>query len=366
MSDAKKTVLYQRHVDLGGTIVEFAGFEMPLYYSNITEEHHAVRGNVGIFDVSHMGEIKVSGTDALKFVNYICTNDFTKLSPSKLNYTLFCLETGGTVDDSMVYKFSDSEFLLVVNASNLEKDYEWIVSQKGNFDVVIENQSDYYGQIALQGPKAEETFQKMVSSDLGQILFLEFKVLDVHGQKAIVSRSGYTGEDGFEVYAEKNHIVKLWDMLIKDYGVIPCGLGCRDTLRFEATLPLYGHELNETISPLEAGLGFAVKLDKEDFIGKSALASQKLNGLTRKMVGIELLERNIPRQGYLVFVDDMEVGVITTGYLSPSSGLPVANALIQTAYSKLGTKVFVQIRKKMVPAVIRDRKFYNKKYKKGE
>ncbi|HOI46824.1 MAG TPA: glycine cleavage system aminomethyltransferase GcvT [Bacilli bacterium] len=366
MSDVKRTILYQNHVELGGNMVEFAGFEMPLFYSNITEEHHAVRNNVGMFDVSHMGEILVTGKDALAFVNHICTNDFSKVAINKLNYTLFCYEDGGCVDDSMVYRMCENEFLLVVNASNLEKDYEWIVNQTNGFDVIVENVSDYYGQIALQGPLAEAIFQQMVGFDLSKILFLEFTFDDVLGQKAIVSRSGYTGEDGFEIYAEKNHIVTIWNHLIKRYHVTPCGLGCRDTLRFEAALPLYGHEIDATINPLEAGLGFAVKLDKPEFIGKTALADQKANGLKRKMVGIELLERNIPRQGYPVFANDEQIGVITTGYLSPSSGLPVANALISPSFAKIGTNVFVQIRKKMVPAVVRDRKFYNKKYKKGE
>jgi len=366
MNGIKKTVLHDRHIALGGMMVEFAGYNMPLYYTNIAAEHHAIRERVGMFDVSHMGEIRVSGPDATKFVNHLCTNDFSSLPAGRLNYTLFCYENGGCVDDSMVYKMSEDEYFLVVNASNVNKDFDWICSNKGEFDVEIENQSDFYGQIALQGPQAEEMFQQMVQEDLSKIPFLGFSKLIVFGRETISSRSGYTGEDGFEIYAENALIEEIWDHLVK-MVVVPCGLGCRDTLRFEAALPLYGHEIDSTISPLEAGLGFAVKLDKVDFIGKDALVSQKQNGLPRKMVGIELIEKNIPRQGYVVYSqNEQEIGIITTGYLSPSSGLPIANALIMPEFSKMGTQVFVQIRKKMIPAKIRDRKFIQKKYKKGE
>ena len=294
MEEYKKTCLYDKHVALGAKMSPFGGFDMPIEYSTIKDEHMAVRGAAGIFDVSHMGEIFVSGPDAEKFVNHIFTNDITDAPYGKIYYGIMCYPDGGSVDDLLVYRMKGDLYLLVVNAANIDKDDAWIVEQSKGYDVTIDNQSDYYGQVAVQGPEAEEKVERLLGLAVKELTFYTFKEMEVEGETIIVSRTGYTGEDGFEIYGSHAYINKVWDTLVGSGEVAPCGLGCRDTLRFEVALPLYGHELSPEISPLMAGLGIFVKLDKAEFIGKEALAEQKANGVAKKVVGIELHDRPFP------------------------------------------------------------------------
>ncbi len=359
----QKTCLHGRHVALGALMSPFAGFDMPIQYAGITEEHNAVRHEVGVFDVSHMGEVRVTGPDACKFVNHIFTNDITGAPDGQIYYGQMCFENGGTVDDLLVYKVGDEEYFLVINAANIDKDVDWIVRNAEGFDVKINHQSSEYGELAVQGPKAEEVLEKLLDLPLKDIAFYTFKTFEKDGEEIIVSRTGYTGEDGFEVYGSHDFTCRLWDKLM-DAGVQPCGLGCRDTLRFEVGLPLYGDELSDTITPLEAGLGIFVKLDKPEFIGKEALAQQKAEGLKRRIVGLELEGNAIPRHGYPVEVNGEVVGEVTTGYRSISTGKSVAMAMVKKPFDKLGTEVEVRIRKKTFPAKVVKKRFYDKNYKK--
>ena len=358
-----KTCLHDRHVKQGALMSPFGGFDMPIQYDNIPQEHNAVRQNVGVFDVSHMGEVRVTGPDAYNFINHIFVNDVTGAPDGQIFYGMMCYENGGTVDDLLVYKVNDQEYFLVINASNIAKDVEWINQNAVNYDVVIENQSDYYGEVAVQGPKAEETIERVLNLEVKEIPFYNFKKFTVGDEEIIVSRTGYTGEDGFEIYGSHNYIQNVWDRLM-EAGVQPCGLGCRDTLRFEVGLPLYGDELSPEISPIEASLSMFVKLDKPEFIGKEALAKQKTEGVSRRIVGLELDGNAIPRHGYPVEVEGKQVGEITTGYRSISTGKSVAMAMIDKPYDKLGTKVDVRIRKKTFPATVIKKRFYDKSYKK--
>ena len=363
MSD-KKTCLYERHIQLGAKMVSFGGFEMPIQYTDITDEHVAVRTACGVFDVSHMGEVLVTGREAERFVQHIFTNDIAGAPAGKIFYGMMLHPNGGTIDDLLVYKEGDDRFFLVINAANIDKDYAWISEQAKQFDVVTDNQSDYYGQLAVQGPKAEAVVEKVLNLPCQELVFYTFKKLEVEGETIIISRTGYTGEDGFEIYASHTLIQKMWDKLIESGEAKPCGLGCRDTLRFEVGLPLYGDELTDELSPLEAGLGMFVKMDKEEFIGKEALARLKAEGLKRKIVGIELEGRAIPRHGYEVVADDKVIGEVTTGYNSISTGKSVCMALLDIDYTKLETPVQVRIHKKLQPGVVIKKRFYDKNYKK--
>ena len=358
-----KTCLHDRHVKQGALMSPFGGFDMPIQYKGITEEHNAVRQNVGVFDVSHMGEVRISGPDAYKYVSHIFVNDVTGAPDGQIFYGMMCYEDGGTVDDLLVYKVNDEEYFLVINASNIAKDVDWIKKNAEGYDVKIENESDYYGEVAVQGPKAEEVLEKVLGLQLKDIAFYNFKVFTIGEEDVIVSRTGYTGEDGFEIYGSHNYIQGVWDKLM-EAGVQPCGLGCRDTLRFEVGLPLYGDELSPEISPIEASLSMFVKLDKPEFIGKEALAKQKEEGVSRRIVGLELEGNAIPRHGYPVEVEGKQVGEVTTGYRSISTGKSVAMAMIDKPYDKLGTKVEVRIRKKTFPATVVKKRFYDKNYKK--
>ena len=364
-----KTCLHDRHVALGALMSPFAGFDMPIQYTNITEEHNAVRHKAGMFDVSHMGEIFVSGPDADKFVNHVFSNNIEGMEDGKILYGMMLYPNGTTVDDLLVYKeFVPDRYLLVVNASNIAKDYEWLCAQAEGYDVKVVNASDDWGQIALQGPEAEkyavETLGLDEAAALGFYTYYETEYPGVVEPRMIVSRTGYTGEDGYEIYASHEAILKIWDTLL-EAGVVPCGLGCRDTLRFEAGLPLYGHELSDEITPLEAGLGMFAKVkDKADFIGRDALVAQKEAGLARKSVGIELQDKAIPRAGYPVEVNGVQVGVVTTGYRSISTDRSVCVALVDKAYTELGTQVEIRIRKKVFPGIVTKRRFYETNYKK--
>lgn len=363
MSD-KRTCLYERHIKLGAKMVSFGGFEMPIQYTDIADEHVAVRTACGVFDVSHMGEVLVTGPEAERFVQHIFTNDVANAPVGKIFYGMMLHPNGGTIDDLLVYKEGDERFFLVINAANIDKDYAWISEQVKAFDCVAENQSEYYGQLAVQGPKAEAVVEKVLELPCAELAFYTFKKMQVGEETIIVSRTGYTGEDGFEIYASHDLIRQMWDKLIESGEAKPCGLGCRDTLRFEVGLPLYGDELTDELSPIEAGLGMFVKVEKEDFIGKEAVARQKAEGVTRKIVGIELEGRAIPRHGYEVVADEEVIGHVTTGYNSISTGKSVCMALIDIRYAKLGTPVQVRIHKKLQPGVVIKKRFYDKNYKK--
>ena len=362
-----KTCLYDSHVQLGAKMEPFASFLMPIQYKGIVVEHQAVRNNVGIFDVSHMGEIRVSGPDAMDYIDYVFSNEIRTKLPGQVTYGFFPNPQGGVVDDLLVYKVSDVEFFLVVNASNIGKDYAWLVDQTEGFDVLVANLSDEYAEVALQGPNAQKMMQEAFGVDLSHLTFFTFENMELLEYPVLISRTGYTGEDGFEIYADPDAIVAIWHHLVHNHQVEPCGLGCRDTLRFEAALPLYGHELSESISPLEAGFSIFVSLDKPKMIGLDVLKQQKEMGVSRKIVGIELTEKAIPRQGYEVYAGDELIGVITTGYLSISANKPLALALIDAKYSKKDTIVSVQIRQKRFAGFVRNKQFYKKNYKpKGE
>ena len=362
----KKTCLYDSHVALGAKMSPFAGFMMPIQYSSITEEHNAVRHAVGMFDVSHMGEIFVSGPDAEKFVNHIFTNEIRGFEPGKVLYGMMLHSDGGVVDDLLVYReFEPDHFLLVVNAANIDKDYEWILAQTEGYDVKVVNDSDNWGQIAVQGPGAEKVVTEVLGlAEAAELTFYTYYEAQWNGHRMVVSRTGYTGEDGFELYTTCEDIKEIWKKLL-DNGVVPCGLGCRDTLRFEAGLPLYGDELSDTITPIEAGLGMFCKLDKEEFIGKDVVAKQKAEGTERKLVGIELEDKAIPRATYPVETEDgTQVGVVTTGYHSISLEKSICFAMVQTAYSKLDTPLWIRIRKKVFPGKVVKKRFYQTNYKK--
>ena len=360
-----KTCLYDSHVALGAKMSPFAGFIMPIQYSNIIAEHNAVRQKVGMFDVSHMGEIFISGPDAERFVNHIFTNEIRGFEPGKVLYGMMLYPDGGVVDDLLVYReFKADRFLLVVNAANIAKDYQWMLDQEAGYDVKIDNQSDAWGQIAVQGPEAEKVVVDVLgwsgAAALGFYTFADFEC----GERMIISRTGYTGEDGFEIYASPAMTKRLWDDFLKA-GVTPCGLGCRDTLRFEAGLPLYGDELSAEITPIEAGLGMFCKLDKEEFIGKDAIARQKAEGTQKKLVGIEIADRAIPRAGYPVELEDgTQVGVVTTGYHSISLDKSICFALVKTEYAPLGTPLWIRIRTRVFPGQVVKKRFYQTNYKK--
>lgn len=364
MSD-KRTCLYDRHVKQGAKMVSFGGFEMPIQYTDITDEHQAVRHHCGVFDVSHMGEVLVTGADAERFVQHIFTNDVSGAPIGKIFYGMMTYPNGGTVDDLLVYKMANEKFFLVINAANIDKDFGWITEQAKSFDVVCTNQSEDYGQLAVQGSEAEQVVEEVLQLPCKELEFYTFKEINTAGETLIVSRTGYTGEDGFEIYGSHRYIQEAWDALMQSGRSKPCGLGCRDTLRFEVGLPLYGDELSDEISPVMAGLSMFVKLDKPEFIGKEALAAQKAEGVKQKLIGIELEGRAIPRHGYEVVNPEGEViGTVTTGYNSISTGKSVCMALVDAAYAKLGTPISVRIHRKVQSGTVVKKRFYDKHYKK--
>ena len=356
----KKTCLYDKHVALGALISPFGGFDMPIQYTNIVDEHQAVRQACGVFDVSHMGEVLISGPDAERYVNHIFTNDVRQMPNGKILYGMMCYENGGVVDDLLVYKMDSDSFFLVINASNIDKDWAWIQEQAKGYQVTLNHQSDLYGELAVQGRHAEAVMEVVLGVACKELTFYTFKTIG----KVIVSRTGYTGEDGFEIYADAAYINECWDKLIASGRCKPCGLGCRDTLRFEVGLPLYGDELSQDITPIMAGLGIFVKLDKDEFIGKEALAKQKAEGAPKKLVGIELADKAIPRHGYAVLKDGQQVGEVTTGYHTISTDKSVCMALVDANCATLGTEVEIQIRKKTFPGTVCKKRFYDKHYKK--
>ena len=356
----KRTCLYEKHVALGALISPFGGFDMPIQYSGIIDEHQAVRNACGVFDVSHMGEVTVRGCDAERYVNHIFTNDVAGLETGKILYGMMLYENGGTVDDLLVYKMGENDFFIVINAANIDKDWAWMQQHAEGFDIDMHNVSDEYGQLAVQGPDSEKVLEEVLGVECQELVFYTVKTLG----DVIVSRTGYTGEDGFEIYADHDTIRDMWDKLIDSGRCKPCGLGCRDTLRFEAGLPLYGDELSEEFSPIMAGLGMFCKLGKEEFLGKDALVKQKSEGVERKIVGIELSDKAIPRHGYAVLKDGEKIGEVTTGYHTISTDRSVCMALIDSRFSALDTPLDIQIRKKVFTGKVVKKRFYEKRYHK--
>ncbi|TQR18608.1 glycine cleavage system aminomethyltransferase GcvT [Psychrobacillus soli] len=360
----KRTPLFDDYATYGGKTIDFGGWELPVQFSSIKEEHEAVRTKAGLFDVSHMGEIIVTGSASEAFLQKTMTNDVSKLVNGQAQYTAMCYTDGGIVDDLLVYKVEDNHYLLVVNAGNIEKDFDWM-KQFVTDGVELVNKSDAYGLLALQGPLAQEILQKLTSKNLDEIGFFRFENnVEVAGKTVLISRTGYTGEDGFEIYAASNDVRDLWSHILevgKEDGLLPCGLGARDTLRFEACLPLYGQELSKDISPLEAGLGFVVKLKKEqDFNGKTVLASQKENGVPRKSIGIEMIDKGIPRTGYPVYAGEKQIGFVTTGTQSPTLKKNIGLVLIDATFAEIGKELEVEIRNKRLKAVTVATPFYKR------
>lgn len=366
----RKTPLYDAHVELGAKMIDFGGWMMPVQYSGIITEHNAVRESAGIFDVSHMGEIYISGDDAARFADYLITNDLTSVGPGKVIYSPMCYQDGGCVDDVLVYCMNPENYLFVVNASNIEKDYDWIMSNSGLFDVTVENLSKAYAQLAVQGPLAQEILSELTDTDLDDIGFFQFNVsMEIGGTRALVSRTGYTGEDGFEIYLDASSAESMFKKILETGGdrIVPCGLGARDTLRFESCLPLYGHELSHEINPLQAGLGYFVRPTGNEFIGKEALEKAKKDGLSKKSVGFEMLERGIARQGYSVYdTEGNEIGTVTSGSFCPTLSKNMGLALLDSKHSGSGREIHIGIRNKRVKASTVKKPFYKKKYKSRE
>lgn len=361
----KRTCLYDKHVALGALISPFGGFDMPIQYTDIVDEHNAVRHACGVFDVSHMGEVRITGRDAERYVNHIFTNDVTNAPLGQIYYGMMLYPNGGTVDDLLVYKMGEQDFFLVINAANIDKDVEWMKGQMEGFDITLDHQSDHYGQLAVQGPEAEKVVEEVLHLQCKELTFYTAKTISTGEEAIIISRTGYTGEDGFEIYGSHKFIQENWDKLIASGRCKPCGLGCRDTLRFEVGLPLYGDELSAEITPVMAGLSMFCKLDKPEFIGKEALVAQKTEGPKQRIVGIELEDKAIPRHGYSVLNKEGKViGEVTTGYHTISTDKSVCMALIDASYGKLDTEVQIQIRKKTFPGKVVKKRFYDKHYKK--
>lgn len=367
--ELKKTPLNDAHRRLGGKMVDFGGWDMPVQYTaGVIEEHMRTRTAAGLFDVSHMGEIWGEGPDAIAFVNRITTNDVTKLVDGQAHYSALTNENGGVVDDLLVYRFGPEKLLLVVNAATTEKDWEWITSRKkDDDDLKLTNASSDFCQIAVQGPNALAILQKLTDTDLDPIKYYWFTTGKVDGVDAIISRTGYTGEDGFEVYAKPEFAEQLWNKLLEagrfgeSDGILPAGLAARNTLRLESSMSLYGHELGDDISPLEAGLGWITKLQKGDFIGRDALAEQKEKGLTRKLVGFEMIDRGIARDGFDVFVGDQKVGVVTSASPAPYLKKNIGLAFVPPEFANIGQEIKIDVRGKLLTAAVIETPFYRRK-----
>ena len=349
----KRTALYEEHLGLKGRMVDFGGWELPVQYSGVTQEHTAVRTACGIFDVSHMGEIWVEGPGALEFVSYVTTNDPSNLAIHQAQYSAFCNESGGVVDDLVVYRLGENRFFLVVNASNTEKDFAHLEQILKNYSGVkpsIKNASSEFSQIAIQGPLAEKILQRLTETPLNLVKTYWCTEGSVAGKPAIIARTGYTGEDGFEIYCPWNAGPQIWRALLdagSSDGLLPCGLGARDTLRLEMKYALYGHELGDHTNPLEVGLGWITKLNKAgSFVGKEAVSALKANGPKKALVGVLSLGRGIPRQGYEIFAEDRNtsLGVITSGTQSPTLKRAIGVAWIDKSFEKIGTRLWVKIR----------------------
>jgi aminomethyltransferase len=343
-------------------MVDFGGWDMPVQYSGIIEEHNAVRNAVGLFDVSHMGEIEIRGREALRLANSVTTNNAAKLHVGQAQYSGLLYDHGGFVDDILVHKVNDEEFFICVNASNQEKDYEYIAEQN-NTSAQVEFASERYAQIAVQGPKALHTLQKLTKTPLAPIQYYHFTDGEVAGVPARIARTGYTGEDGFEIYVAPEQAEAIWDELLDagaEFGIKPCGLGARNTLRLESKMALYGHEIGPSLTPLEADLGWIVKFDKEDFIGKSALAKQRSSGVTRKLIGFEMTGRGIGRDGYEVYLDGRPAGWVTSGGPSPTLNKNIGLCYLPVEAASPGRTIEIMIRNQPVEAVTVATPFYKR------
>ncbi|MBC7798065.1 MAG: glycine cleavage system aminomethyltransferase GcvT [Pyrinomonadaceae bacterium] len=363
----KKTPLNQIHRDLGGKMVDFGGWDMPVQYKAGTiAEHLATRTNAGLFDVSHMGEIHVNGKDAIRFVNSLTTNDVTKLVDGQAHYSALTNETGGVVDDLLVYRFGEESLLLVVNASTTDKDWSWIDGHKNGFDVDLRNASDEYCQIAVQGKRAIEILEQMTDANLEAIEYYHFQNGIVDGVASIISRTGYTGEDGFEIYADATKAEQLWNKFLdignygEENGILPNGLAARNTLRLESAMSLYGHELSDEISPLEANLGWICKLNKGDFIGRERLQTLKEQGLTRKLVGFEMTDKGIARDEHEIYINGEKVGVVTSGSPAPYLKKNIGLAFVPPQFANVDQEIEIDVRGKMIKAKIVKTPFYKR------
>ena len=360
----KRTPLYECHVEAKARIVPFAGFEMPVQYSGVIEEHRAVRTSVGLFDVSHMGEIDVIGRRALDFVQYVACNDASKLENGRAQYSGLMTPRGTFVDDLLVHKIADNRYFLVVNASNTDKDYAYLCAQAAGFDGVdVHNRSDDYAQIAVQGPNSLKVLQKVTPANLPEIKYYRFVNGDVDGAPAIIARTGYTGEDGFEVYVAPADAPRIWRKLLeagKEFGIMPAGLGARDTLRFEACMALYGNDIDDTTTPFEAGLSWIVKLDKEGFLGREALVRQQTVGIKRKLIGFEMNGRGIARHGYPIWSGGNAVGAVTSGTHAPTLGKALGMGYVPVELSEPGSKLEIEIREQKVAAQVVETPFYRR------
>ena len=367
MENLKKTPLNEVHRALGGKMVDFGGWDMPVQYpAGVITEHLRTRTVAGLFDVSHMGEIHVDGTDAIAFVNSITTNDVTKLVDGQAHYSALTNENGGVIDDLLVYRFGEDELLLVVNAGTQDKDWDWISSKRGDFDVDLNHASNDYCQIAIQGPKALEILQKLTETNLSVIKYYHFETGQVDGVDSIISRTGYTGEDGFEVYAPSESAEQLWNKMLEtgnfgaEGGILPAGLAARNTLRLESAMSLYDHELSDEISPLEAGLGWICKINKGDFVGRDKLVKLKEEGLKRKLVGFEMVDKGIGRDGFDVYINDNKVGNVTSGSPAPFLKKNIGLAFVPVEFANIGQEIKIDVRGKHLTAVIVPTPFYKR------
>jgi aminomethyltransferase len=358
----KATPLNAAHRKLGARMVDFGGWDMPVQYSGILEEHHAVRKNVGLFDVSHMGEIEIHGPDAFALTDSVTTNAVSKLNIGQAQYSGLLYEHGGFVDDILVHKVADDHYFICVNASNQEKDFEHI-AKANKLNATVDFSSDRYAQLAIQGPKGLATLQKLTSTDLAPIQYYHFTDGVVSGTPARIARTGYTGEDGFEIYIAPDQAERIWFEILdagSEFGIKPCGLGARNTLRLESKMALYGHEIHATITPYESDLSWIVKLDKGDFTGKAALANQKQQGVTRKLAGFEMTGRGIGRDGYEVYVDGAPAGWVTSGGPSPTLGKNIGLCYLPSDKAKVGQPIQIMIRNQPVEAVTVPTPFYKR------
>jgi aminomethyltransferase len=366
MENLKKTPLNRVHRELGGKMVDFGGWDMPVQYSGVIAEHLRTREHSGLFDVSHMGEFYVEGEDAIAFVDKLTTNDVTKLIDGQAHYSALTREDGTVVDDLLVYRFDGGKLLLVVNAGTTEKDWDWITSHKADENITLTNASADYCQIAVQGKDALSIVQKLTDTNLEEIKYYHFTVGKVDGVDAIISRTGYTGEDGFEVYANKDYAEQLWNKFLEtgnfgeETGILPCGLAARNTLRLESAMSLYGHEISDEITPLEANLGWICKLNKGEFLGRDALAKLKEKGLERKLVGFEMIDKGIARDGFDVYVNDKKVGYVTSGSPAPFLKKNIGLAFVPVELANVGQAIKIDVRGKHLAAEIVPTPFYKR------
>ena len=354
-TNLKITPLFDIHKELGAKLVPFAGWNMPIQFAGVLSEHACVREKVGLFDVSHMGEIEVEGKDAKQFLQFLLSNNIEKMFDGSILYSLMCYENGGVVDDLLVHRFSENHYFLCVNAANSDKDYEWVVKHSASFDVNTKNTSPETSQLALQGPEAKHVLQPLCDVSLNDLSYYNFKKGRVNNVESIISRTGYTGEDGFELYLPPGKVSEVFRSLMEQgqsYGIQPIGLGARDTLRMEMGYPLYGNEIDSRPTPLDAGLGWVIQFDKGEFVGREPLLKQKEQGLQRKLVGVKLLTRGVPRAHYQVLKNGESVGEVTSGTFSPTLNTGVGLCYVSREYSDVGTHLEVEIRNQLVFAEI--------------